>query len=319
VSRNKSFAAWIARQDEQYYQQTRVLHYSFSGDFFRPSDHFVYEELPDADFTRGGVYFMGASYVEFGTKLWELPPEQRAFIHNCGIEANCHTGEFLMLRYMIEQCGMLSAGGAKNLVVFGASYHSAGGIGVGAMHETFRHAWDLHGFYRCTRSGGIVPLPVTPVSRILRIERLRMAACLSRIQRLAMHQVIPPKPREHNAAVYAEKRSEFMESDWREKIQDQLEEFGRMLDYLRVRDVPVIVVLLPLGSWDRESPIVSYYNQEMTALCKRKDVQVKDWSILIEDEEFGDSSHLNLSGIRKFQSAFLEIALPFMRSVTKPR
>ena len=39
-----------------------------------------------------------------------------------------------------------------------------------------------------------------------------------------------------------------------------------------------------------------------------------DWSRMIGDEDFGDSNHLNLDGMEKLQRAFLEIALPFVRS-----
>ena len=242
-------------------------------------------------------------------------------MHNCGLDANSHTGEFLTLRYMIEHRGMLAAGGAKNLVVIGACYHSAGGVaGDGELADSFRYAWRGHGFYRCSRGEGIVPLEVSPATRFIHAEKLRMAACLSRLFRWARREMVPPKPRVHDLAMYARNRTEFMGPEWRNKVEDQLGEFSRMLDYLRARDVQVLVVLPPMGSWDREMPYAPLYNRKVIALCEQKGVPLKDWTGLVGDEAFWDSSHLNIEGIEKFQSVLLgEVALPFMRSVVPPQ
>jgi hypothetical protein len=35
---------------------------------------------------------------------------------------------------------------------------------------------------------------------------------------------------------------------------------------------------------------------------------------MLTDDEFADSGHPNIFGMEKFQSAFLDIALPFLRS-----
>lgn len=317
AARSKNFTAWIAREDEAYYRKTRGLHASFSGYLVRYPDHFVYDELPAADFSRGGVYLTGPSNMGLGTKLWELPPEQEAFIHNCGLDANTHSGEFATLRYMIEQRGMLAAGGSKSLVVIGACYHSAGGIGSDReLPPSFRSAWNSHGFYQCNRAGGIVPREVSPLAKFIHGEKLRMAACLSRLMRWARHKVLSPKQRVHDMAMYVRNREQFMGPGWRDKVADQTGVFARMLDYLRGHGVQVLVVLPPMGSWEKEMPYAAHYNTEITAICAQKGVPVKDWTALVSDEEFWDSSHMNLEGVEKFQAALLnEVALPFMRSV----
>jgi hypothetical protein len=39
-----------------------------------------------------------------------------------------------------------------------------------------------------------------------------------------------------------------------------------------------------------------------------------DWTKLLDDEEFGDSSHNNVQGAEKLHQAFLDLALPHLRA-----
>ena len=102
ISRNDSVDTWLNRKTEESCRQTKKLleHFGYVGS---PDDQWIYEELPRVDFSKGGVYFLGASDVEFSTKLWELSPDLQAVVHNFAISASNHKGELAELRYLIEQ------------------------------------------------------------------------------------------------------------------------------------------------------------------------------------------------------------------------
>jgi len=97
-------------------------------------------------------------------------------------------------------------------------------------------------------------------------------------------------------------------------MQTQVREFASMTDYLQSRGVRVVVVFLPLGTWDDSLPFEREYIDAITEVCRRQSVTVVDWSKLLDDEDFADSNHPNPYGVDKMQPRFLNIALDFLRS-----
>ena len=94
----------------------------------------------------------------------------------------------------------------------------------------------------------------------------------------------------------------------------QIEQFGAMSDYLQQRDVRVAVVFLPQGTWDDKMPFARVYTDAISELCQRKAIQTMDWSMLLDDDDFADSNHINPAGVDKLQPLFLEMADDFLRS-----
>jgi hypothetical protein len=85
------------------------------------------EEIPTADLSQGGVYFIGASNAKVSVMFWALPPEIRRYVRVFGLSAATHTQQFQFLRYATEHEHLLDAG-EKNLVVFLLFYGNANDI-----------------------------------------------------------------------------------------------------------------------------------------------------------------------------------------------
>jgi hypothetical protein len=120
--------------------------------------------------------------------------------------------------------------------------------------------------------------------------------------------------RKHNLENYYAFRVRLMGKNWERMESRQAVYIGEMLDYLCSRKVKVVVVLLPLASWEQNLPFGRCYNKMINDLCENRHVELKDWSRMLDDEEFGDSSHPNAPGAEKLNKAFLELALPHLRA-----
>jgi len=112
-------AAW-----EQANWKKGIPLFCFNDHFLDSEDRLLHEELPSADFSRGGVYFLGASSVTWALKLWDLPLECRPLIRNFSMIGTNHADQYDLVRFLVEQKGLLEAGGEKTLMIFGVSYHS---------------------------------------------------------------------------------------------------------------------------------------------------------------------------------------------------
>ncbi len=317
AARNQSLAGWIDRQSQETRRATKGI-FSYTGYFVDFEDRLLLDELPAADYSRGGVYLIGSSNLKWATMFWELPPPQQALIHNYALGACGHTQQFQFLRYLIERQNLLQAGGEKTLVIFGVSYHN-----IAHQHDPdgfFVNLWKRHGFYTCSPTEGIAPLPVSALRRFFHVERVRIAGFLAKLRPCIFGEVrrlwredSPAPPRVHNPKEYNDLRRKVLGADWKVKLADQTAEFARMIDYLRARDVRVAVVLLPQGSWEANLPFERTYNEEISRICRTKALPLFDWSHMLDDDDFADSNHPNLFGMEKLQKAFLGIALPHLR------
>ena len=318
ISRSKSVDTWLNRMNEDSCRQTRTLLEHF-GYFDSPDEQWLYEELPRVDFSRGGVYFIGASDVQFSTKLWELSPDLQALVHNFAISASNHKGELAELRYLIEQRGMLRAGGEKSLVVLGVSSETAR-YPSQSLPPAFVDNWERQGLFVCDPQAGIRAVPVNTVSKFLDFEEMRLARCLSRFNTVIAHQIKrwrhhgTEPPRRFNGSLYADIRRGEMGPDWREKIGEATGTFRELVDYLKAQHVQIRVILMPRASWDDSVPFDQEYDRQIVAVCAEKQIPVSDWSSLLTDDEFANNNHPNVFGMKKVQSVFLDVAVPFLRS-----
>jgi hypothetical protein len=318
ISRSKSVDAWLNRMNEDSCRHTRRLLEHF-GYFESPDEQWIYEELPRVDFSKGGVYFIGASDVQYSTKLWELSPDLQALVHNFAISASNHRGELAEMRYLIEQRGMLKAGGEKSLLVLGVSSETAK-YSSESLPPAFVDNWERQGLFVCDPQVGIRAVPVNRISTFIDFEEMRLARCLARfyvlftdqLKRWRYHGTEPPRTLERS--LYADIRRADMGPDWREKIDEAVGTFRELVDYLKAQHVQIRVVLMPRGSWDNSLPYGREYDRRIVAVCAEKQIPVSDWSSLLTDEEFANKNHPNVFGMEKTQPAFLDIAVPFLRS-----
>lgn len=312
MTHSQSLAQWVMRTDQRINRQDRGR-YSYENYFIDFEDRLINQELPSADYSKGGVYLIGTSNLKWSTRLWELPENQRALIHNYGMGSFNHGYQFQFLRYLVDYRGLLAAGGEKNLVIFGVSYHCTGTVcDPGGF---FPNLWTRHGLFTYSQQEGITPLPVDPRWRYVHFERVRIAGCLKKLLSTLVHQMgWHSALRIHNPALYNHERQEWMGPDWQEKMNSQVKEFGAMADYLLARHVRVAVVFMPQGSWESNLPFEGAYENMVTDVCRGKAIPVIRWPKLLDDDDFADSNHANLYGMDKLQPAFLEIALPFLHA-----
>lgn len=315
LAHNERLASWLAHESEEYCRKTKTTFWN-DGYFADIEDRLLNEELPAADYSKGGVYLMGASNLRAATKFWELPPEQRALIHNYAISRSSHSDVFQFLHYLVDQRGMLRAGGGKTMIILGVSY---GEIQYqNDPEEYFAKLWERHGLYHCSAEKGITPVPVNPLWHFVHFERVRIAGCLDKLSGSVIHQIrsyrgIKPQNK-HGEDFYELRPHLYSEQTWNKSLHDQMEDFDRMLGFLNACNVHVAVVILPYGSWEDKWTFKNAYTAEITAVCNSNQIPLYDWSGRLEDDDFQDSSHLNVIGAEKLQPAFLEIALPFLRS-----
>ena len=265
---------------------------------------------------RAGWYLFGMSNLKVATRFWELPDEQRALIHNYALASCNHGFQFQFLRYLVEDAGLLAAGGEKNMVIFGVSYHCASSD----SSEFFPKLWSRHGLFKYDPKLGIMAVKVNPWWRYIHFERDRMAGCLTALFHISVHPVmlksgLRSDMRKHDPASYNALRKEFMGSNWKTDMRTQIGQFSAMVDYLLERKVRVVIVFLPQGTWEDNLPFERAYKEQVLQAFQGRAVPVLDWSKRLDDDDFADSGHANPNGVDKLQAWFLEIALPFLRSM----
>jgi hypothetical protein len=313
LAHNQALAGLLMRLDQQV-NRIDKQRYSYEHYFPDFEDRLVYEELPSANYSKGGVYLIGTSNLKWATRFWDLPQEQRSLIHNYGIGASDHLQQFQLIRHLVEHENVLAAGGDKNMVILGTSYHSTGD-GSHDPNRFFASIWRRHGLYEYQASTGIAPVATSSIWPAVEIERVRIAGCVKSILYSAARQLgYHARVRMHDTDAYNRERTEWIGGNWKETMRDQVSQFEAMTDYLQRRGVRLVVVFLPLGTWEDKLPFERAYIESMTEVCRKKSVPTMDWSKLLDDEDFADSNHPNLYGVDKMQPKFLEIAIPFLRS-----
>ena len=315
MAHNRPLANWIrdiAWQQSNWKKQIPI--FCFNEHFVDSEDRLLHQDLPAADYSRGGVYILGASSVAWATKLWELSPEKRSLIHNYAMRGTNHADQLDLLRFLVEKQGFLDAGGEKTLVIFGVSYHSTHNARTkeNLAHERFTRMWTRHGVYTVEPDDSIHSTGLISLARWLIVERVKMTGLLKELVNLAY---APFKSiRVQDQRFYNAEWTRAMESNWKEKIDTDLAAFVKTIDYLRGRQVQIVVVLIPQASWDRDLPFEQTYSQQVFEICRRANLTIYDWRKILADDQFADSVHLTPSGIDQFQLGLMEICLAHLRS-----
>lgn len=308
-------AGWVERHAEARARQTHTAFWN-DGYFIDAEDRLLNEELPAADYSRGGVYFIGASNMRSATDFADLPPDQRALIHNYAISQSNHLHKFQFLRFLVEHHNLLQAGGEKNLVAFALN------VGETAFKYNpdgyFVRLFQRHGFYTCTRENGIQPTDMPEWRRKLHLQRVRIAGLLTKsvdTMRYILHgrhRLRPINP--DRVGMNAERVAELRRGNWEQEIKEQLAIFAAMVDYLRERKVRVEFILLPYGSWSQGGYFEAAYSERVREIAAERGIKVHDWTTRLADEEFQDSGHPGIAGADRLEPDFLEVAVPFLRS-----
>lgn len=294
--------------------------YLNTGFYRYPEERLLNEVLPDADYSQGGVYLLGASGVQTGVALWERPALEQRFIHNYGFRGITLTQEFQFVRYLVEQSGLLRAGGDKTSVIIGAAVLDSThlpAIDPNPYRMSLQGVVLMDTTYTYDTERGFRPLDISPGMRWFRRNQIRNREFWTWSSRVllaggARIKYLDPV----NLRPAAEDRKfwlDWMGRDWENGMDAELDQLRQMIDYLQSRKVNVNAVYLPTASWTKGFPPADRFRQKVLGLFSSKSVPVVDLADAADDNDFQDSFHLGYVGVHKIQPAFLGIAQAFLR------
>ena len=302
AARHRGLERWFMAESTVLAEKNGTI-FSDTGNFIDFEDRLLLDEIPNADFSQGGVYFFGSSNTKWAFTTWDLPAVQKQFIGNYGIGAASHTIQLRLIRYLIDQRGFLTAGD-KDLVILGVSFHLAhiddpsSGFFVSLLRR--------HGLYTITSDGRVTTVPMSFVERWLRIEKARSAGLFWNIGRLAKSWLAahygwsiraPPRLLSTPDALLG-----FMGgAQWQQNMDAQVEQLRETIQLVRSHHAQVAVMLLPQGTWMDELPYKPRYEAMVRALCQSTSTPLIDYSRAIPDDDFADSNHLTVEGQEKFR------------------
>jgi len=275
--------------------------YAYDVGFADSDDRLLLQELPEADFSRGGVCFVGSSTTQHSIATWLLPPDERALVRNLAIKSANMKEQFELVRYLVERRGLLSADPAKMRVVVGLTHFDTRSKIRGTTDWNYVPAlFDRHGLYDYDAGRGISDKPLAAPLRFLQRERMRACGFL---EYLAKGGRLPGPPLDASPFTPDSDRAAvaFVDTimggaDWRKNMEGQLAELAATFDYLHERGAPVSAVLLPLASWNRVLPQVEPFRALVTSLCAARRIPLEDDSEALPDACFADHAHLNSRG-----------------------
>jgi hypothetical protein len=316
VAESQTFEKWFHRVCwEEYRSKKRLPVYCFTDHFNDYEERFVHKDIPSADYSRGSVCFLGASNMKWALKTWDLPPETRPFIHNFAFGGSKHSDQYDLIRFLVQEDGLLKAGAEKTLVVFGLCYRNTyqGRLAGQGPSDYFTQIWSRHGFYTVEPDGTIHhdSRHNAFMKRII-VERFKMAGLLRELVNVA--QVRFEGIRAPTPEIWNQEWIQVMRPNWKEVMDSELGALERAIKYLKQRNVKVVVVRFPLPSHDAKLPFNPVYVRKLRSICESADVKVFDFSKLLDDDDFMDGAHIKPTGMEKFQHAVMGICLDHLRA-----
>jgi hypothetical protein len=287
---------------------------SNNGSFIDYEERLLLDEIPNTDFSKGGVYFFGASTMKWAFTTWDLPDGLRQRLGNFGMGAASHQTTLRLIRYL-GQRGLLS-NGVRNEVIIGVSFH----LGTTETPQSyFPMLLRRQNLYAIDADDRLIDAPVPAVQRWWLIEKARSGGFVWNAGRLVVNGIKARLHRSrqvpHDPVVYRRGWYEFMGPDWQRNIDRELGRLHETLSLLQASGVPVKVILLPQGTWMDELPFPSYYDTRVRNLCRSTSTPLLDWSKSLPDSDFFDSNHLNNAGQAKFRAMILREEAGFLRSL----
>jgi hypothetical protein len=253
--------------------------------------------------------------MKWALKPWDLPAETRPLIHNFAFGGTRHSDQADFLRYLVEQQDFLKAGPEKTLVVFGINYrlvHHGRLPPNDKPSDMIRSAYIRHGFYTMESDGTIHRTPRNALTENLVLEPARWTGFLREFANL-IYTVFKAK-RVHTPDFYNSNWAFALRSDWNEMMDAELAHLKKAFVYMKERKAKVAVVLFPMQTWDAKLPYQAAYVEKLRKICDAEGVEIHDFSKSMDDEDFGDSDHLNSNGIEKFQRALMGLCLDHLHS-----
>ena len=304
---SRRVAEWLdARALISYKRYNRA--YNHTRNYGDPFEFLMLDELPKADYSKGGVYVLGSSNVMFCADFADLAPEQARLIHDYGFPGASPAEIFQFVRFLVENEGFLTAGPGKTEVLLSLCENDlleAGpwGPGAGGYFPPYLNA---SGFYHYDPTGGISVVPMSPVERFFKLRKNRWRSFLQRCGRMlerTAHSPVDMQTRRVEAMRYG------ASDDWSAHPPPQLKELARLLDYLKAKGVKVQFLMVPSGHWNDGVPLHENFVAAIPPLCAARGIPLLDYSRLLSDDEFMDAHHASYKGALKLHDAMVRLAL----------
>ncbi|MET0183413.1 MAG: hypothetical protein ABW199_11055 [Caulobacterales bacterium] len=298
----------IAKRNESELARQREINgvYFNAGGFKDEGDEVLIRQWPQADYSRGGVYFIGASEMKLSLLPAMLPPGERALIHNYALGDLRHREVYYIARMLIEERGLLAAGPENTTVVLALSYQSARVKNFALVGDRYvKMLFERHHLYSYNWNDGIHRAWQPPFMEQLRIERVYA----NRFMRSLGWERSLVRPGTMPVQVNLDHLRSFMHADWRQVMRAEVDTLAEQIDYLQGLGVKVRAVYPPNGSWQYQLPYDAAYRAMVDPILESRHVQVYDFAHVLRDDEFGDAVHANYGGGLKLHEAYRRVAL----------
>lgn len=269
----------VKREQQRQHDMNGV--WLYDAGYLDEADYLLLGQIPNDDYSRGGVYFIGDSQTAVSLMAWRLPPEEQALIHNYGVGALRHRDVYHLVRMLVEDFNLLQAGGEKTTLVLGLSYYLARPEREGV---TLKYYVERHHLYSYDERG-MHPAPLTPLERMAIVERDYVQRFLATALGARQSRVTVYLPDQQTA------EGRLVEGDWRAAMHRELGYLAALLDYLRARDVNVVAFFPPSGSWEEAVPYEAAYREAVMPLLEHRGVQLIDQGDWLADADFADGNH----------------------------
>jgi len=304
VARNRTLERWLMAKSSEYSEKNGKL-FSNTGNFIDYEERIFLDEIPNRDFSKGGIYFFGTSNMKWAFTTWDLPDDLKQQLGNYGIGASTHQTMLRLIRYLGEKG--LFASGDKSEVILGVSYH-LGSIELPSSY--FPALVRRQDLYVITPDDRLAEAPMNAIERWWRTEKTRSAGFLWDVGRVVNNwvQTMLGRSRQppHNPEAYRRSWREFMGQNWQQNIDREVGRLRETIELLKANKVPVKIVLLPQGTWMNDLPFGAYYDSRVRALSQATSTPLFDWSRAFPDSDFIDSNHLTVAGQTKFRDMLLK-------------
>ena len=268
----------------------------YAHGYFDDGDYVLVHQIPNDDFSRGGVYFIGASEMKMTLMPWRLSSEEAELIHNYSIGDFRHRDVYHYTRMLVEQAGLLAGGPDRVTVVLGLSTEMTRDQTPGYVESLF----ERHGLYEYEWSGQMRMTDLSPVERAFRLGRNDANRFLSTL-------LLSPNDVGHRRRGEQATSHQVWPKGWRPIMDEEVEYLARTIDYLQARGVNVRTIYPPQASW-REMDYSARYFELVSAVLAARSVPMTDQRDLLIDDEFSDAVHPLYPGQVKLHNAYVALA-----------
>lgn len=256
--------------------------YLYDAGFVDEVDWVLLDQVPFNDMSRGGVYFIGDSAMKVTLHDWLLPPEERRLIHNYSIGALRHSDANAFVRMLVEDFGLLRAGGERTTIFLSCSYYLAR---PPIKDVKFSFYIERHGLYTYGAEGGMHPARLPPWERFVNVQREAATRFLDIVFGQRRSRVLPIDPELKSP------ESRPIEGDWPAALTREVHELEDLIAYLQARGVTVVAIFPPSGSWEDGLRYEPEYRAVVEPLLQKYKVRLIDQDDLISDDDFADRNH----------------------------